>query len=410
MRFPNIEPQNLEVVRTSVRGDGELAEPSNHERTALRLAQGERVVFEQSEIMIRQSAVHKAKGFRFQVKTDTMKKTVVTGGAGFIGVNLVRELVRKDDSRVVIYDNLSRAGVEKNLAWILAAGGKRVTFVKGDIRDFNGLKKAVKGASEIYHLAAQVAVTTSVERPVEDFEINALGTLYLLEAFRCHAPKALLVYASTNKVYGELLHIPLRKGGKRYHLLKNKNGIGEAENLDFHSPYGNSKGCADQYVRDYHRIYGLKTVVFRQSCIYGPRQFGNEDQGWIAHFIIKGLCGKRLTIYGDGKQVRDLLEVSDLIAAYGAAVKRISHTAGRIYNIGGGLANSFSLLELLDFLKKDGEINPVCDFSAWRPGDQKIFISDNTTVMKDLDWRPKVGKEEGIRRLTGWLREYVAGR
>jgi CDP-paratose 2-epimerase len=335
------------------------------------------------------------------------KKILITGGAGFIGVNLASKLLKEGNNFVIIYDNLFRRGVENNLKWLLSKKYKNLKFIKGDVRDYKKLKETVKDCSDVYHLAAQVAVTKSVEDPIEDFKINAEGTLYTLEAVRQASPDAIFIFASTNKVYGELLHLKLKKEKTCYVLADKKNGITEAENLDFHSPYGVSKGVADQYARDYNRIYGLKTVVFRQSCIYGEHQYGNEDQGWVAHFIIKSLLGSRISIYGDGKQVRDLLDVSDLIRAYGLAVSHIEKAKGKIYNIGGGSKNSFSLLELIGFLEETLRVEIKYDFFDWRPGDQKIFISDNTKLKKELGWSPKVAKEQGVRKLSEWIESNV---
>jgi len=335
------------------------------------------------------------------------KKILITGGAGFIGVNLAEHLISCKDNYVVIYDNLSRKGVENNLKYLLSCGYKNLKFIKGDVRDYKKLKEVVRDCGEVYHLAAQVAVTSSVEDPVEDFEINALGTLYLLEAIRKNSHKSIFIFASTNKVYGELKHLKLKEGKTRYILQEKKKGVSEEENLDFHSPYGCSKGTADQYVRDYYRIYGLKTVVFRQSCIYGQHQYGNEDQGWVAHFIIKSLLDKKINIYGDGKQVRDLLEVQDLIKAYMMAVEKIESVKGEIFNIGGGIENTFSLLELIDFLSKTLNKQIQYEFFQWRPGDQKIFISDNTKLKNDLNWKPKISVEKGIKQLIEWIESNI---
>jgi len=333
-----------------------------------------------------------------------MKKILITGGAGFIGVNLAEHLLASRAHYVVIYDNLSRKGVENNLKYLLSLGYKNLKFIKGDVRDYKKLKEVVRDCREVYHLAAQVAVTNSVADPLNDFEINALGTLYLLEALRKNSPESILVFASTNKVYGELKHLKLKEDKTRYLPVSNKKGISENENLDFHSPYGNSKGTADQYVRDYYRIYGLKTLVFRQSCIYGIHQYGNEDQGWVAHFIIKSLLGKKINIYGDGKQVRDLLEVRDLIRAYTMSVRKIESVKGSIFNIGGGIENTFSLLELIDFLSKTLNKQIRYEFFQWRPGDQKIFISDNTKLKRELKWEPRISAEIGIKALIEWIK------
>jgi len=335
------------------------------------------------------------------------KKILITGGAGFIGVNLAKSLLAKGNRQVIVYDNLSRKGVENNLRWLRSQKYRNFQFIKGDIRDYKKLKEAVRGCGEVYHLAAQVAVTKSVEDPIEDFRINAEGALCVLEAVRKVSPKAAVIFASTNKVYGELLHFKLKEGKTRYILTEKKKGVAETENLDFHSPYGCSKGTADQYFRDYYRIYGLKTVVFRQSCIYGEHQYGNEDQGWVAHFIIKSMLGRKISIYGDGKQIRDLLEVSDLIRAYGAAMKKVNKAKGEIYNIGGGAENAFSLLELIFFMEKEMGKKIEYDFSEWRPGDQKVFISDNTKLKKELGWSPSISKERGIRKLIAWIEDNI---
>jgi len=331
-----------------------------------------------------------------------MKKTVITGGAGFIGINLAYALARRGRT-IVLYDNLSRPGCERNLAWLRSLHLPGVRFVKGDIRDDRTLRRAISGAGMVYHLAAQVAVTTSVQNPREDFSINAGGTLAVLEACRTCAPDAGLIFASTNKVYGALTGMPVRKLKTRYDFAGNRQAVGEDTPLDFHSPYGCSKGAADQYVRDYHRIYGLRTVVFRQSCIYGPHQYGNEDQGWVAHFLIRAALDLPLTIYGDGRQVRDLLAVPDLIRAYLAAERRLDRLAGSVYNIGGGRENAISLLEFLDLITQMLGKRARYAFSDWRPGDQRIFISDNSAFHRATGWKPAVGVDEGCRLLLRWL-------
>ncbi|MFN4227546.1 MAG: GDP-mannose 4,6-dehydratase [Candidatus Ratteibacteria bacterium] len=336
-----------------------------------------------------------------------MKKILITGGAGFIGINLALDLLKNKENYVVIYDNLSRTGVEKNLEYLQSLKLKNFLFIKGDIRDYKKLKEIVNDCDEIYHLAAQVAVTKSVENPVEDFEINAKGTLLLLETIRKNCPSSILIFSSTNKVYGELSDLKIREGKKRYYLTDKKNGIDENENLDFHSPYGCSKGTAEQYVRDYYRIYQLKTVVFRQSCIYGPFQRGNEDQGWVAHFIIKAFLNEKINIYGNGKQVRDLLYISDLINAYKLAVKNIERCKGEIFNIGGGIKNTFSLLELIEFLEKKLNKKIEYEFFDWRPGDQKVFISNNKKFERLTGWKIKIDKDKGIEELIKWVKKNI---
>jgi CDP-paratose 2-epimerase len=337
-----------------------------------------------------------------------MKKILITGGAGFIGTNLAYELMKTKNNYVVVLDNLSRKGVKNNLAWLMSLKRANFKFINADIRDYKKLKEMVKDAKEIYHLAAQVAVTTSVEKPVEDFDINTGGTLYLLEAARLKAPKAVFVFSSTNKVYGELDDLKLKEGRRKYLPAgKLKEGIDEERTADFHSPYGCSKGAADQYVRDYFRIYGLKTVVFRQSCIYGTHQYGNEDQGWVANFVIRAFLNRRINIYGDGKQVRDVLEVNDLIKAYKLAVKKSVVTAGQIYNIGGGKENTFSLIELINMLNKELTKDIELKYYPWRPGDQRFFVSNNNKFINQTRWKISISKKQGIRRLIKWTSENI---
>ncbi len=331
------------------------------------------------------------------------KKILITGGAGFIGCHTTRYFASKGHE-VVIIDNLSRKGTPENLDWLRE--GHPVTHYETDIRDFEAVTdifKREKGFSDVIHLAAQVAVTTSVANPRDDFDINALGTFNMLEAVRHFCPHAPFIYASTNKVYGLLPHIEVVEGARRYEI-KGKKGVSESEPLDFHSPYGCSKGSADQYVVDYARIYGLKTVSFRQSCIYGERQFGVEDQGWMAWFIIAGILGRSVSIYGDGKQVRDVLYVHDLVKLYEKSMEQRNALSGKAYNVGGGLENSLSLLEFIEILK-DQDLQLSFTFGDWRPGDQRVFISDNTKVEKELDWKPETAPDQGIRNLMSWVRE-----
>lgn len=333
---------------------------------------------------------------------------LITGGAGFIGSNLADALAA-EGWVVWIFDLLARPGVERNLAWLQERHGGRIRFVRGDIRDFPAVAEVVRQAEVIFHLAAQVAVTTSLIDPRTDFEINALGTLNVLEAARQARHRPIILYTSTNKVYGAMEDVPVVEEATRYRYADRPFGIDERQPLDFHSPYGCSKGAADQYVRDYARIYGLPTVVFRMSCIYGPRQFGTEDQGWVAHFVISAMAGRPITIYGDGKQVRDLLFVTDLIAAMRAAVERIDRTAGQVYNIGGGPENTLSIWhEFAPLLSEilDRPMEPPT-FGPWRPGDQKVYISDIRKAMQDLDWQPRVGVREGLTRLVEWVQEGV---
>ena len=326
-----------------------------------------------------------------------MKRTreLITGGAGFIGVNLA-ELLLSKGREVVILDNLSRPGSEKNLAWLKNKFNQKFNFIQTDVRDFHSVAEALTGVSTVYHLAAQVAVTSSVADPQTDFQINAAGTLNILEAVRKNCPEAILIFASTNKVYGELTHLTVSEKDNRYLIPDLPEGVSEKTNLDFHSPYGCSKGAADQYVRDYSRIYGLKTVVFRQSCIYGPHQFGNEDQGWVAYLTLCALQNKEITIYGDGKQVRDILFVDDLISAFELARAQAEKISGGIYNIGGGKENVLSLLELMAWLKKELKKEIKHKFDAWRPGDQRVYVSDIRKAKEDLGWEPLVSKKEGL--------------
>lgn len=334
------------------------------------------------------------------------KNYLITGGAGFIGSNYARRLLINGE-QVTIFDNLSRKGAEDNLKWIESEiGGQAFRFIKGDVRDFNVVQEAVKGQDVIVHLAAQVAVTTSVEDPKTDFEINAGGTFNVLEAARQHGRQPMMLYASTNKVYGGLEDLEILEEPTRYAISKYPNGIDESRGLDFHSPYGCSKGCGDQYMRDYQRIYGLPTVVFRQSCIYGTRQFGIEDQGWVAWFIIAVVMGKKIKIYGDGKQVRDLLFVDDLLDAYDAAIRNKDKSQGQIFNIGGGIENSISVWQEFSPILEEihGRKIPT-EVHDWRPGDQKVYISDISKIKKLLGWTPKVDVRSGIEKLYTWVSE-----
>lgn len=330
-------------------------------------------------------------------------KHLVIGGAGFIGSNLAHTLLLSGEE-VVVLDNLSRSGSKKNLDWLYSEFPS-LKFIQADIvQDQEILNNAVKSADRIYHLAAQVAVTTSVDFPRHDFEINALGTFNVLEALRLYNPRATLIFASTNKVYGNLENLEIAETETKY-KFENIAGVNESQVLDFHSPYGCSKGSADQYVRDYSRIYDLNTIVFRQSCIYGPHQFGVEDQGWIAWFIIALLTGKQITIYGDGKQVRDILYVDDLVRAYQMAADNINKTRGQIFNIGGGPNNSLSIwLDFKKIFEKLFEKNIDVPYAPARPGDQKIYISDISKAKTYFNWEPKIGIEDGVKNLYLWAK------
>src|SRR5208282_716439 len=313
-------------------------------------------------------------------------KAIITGGAGFIGSNAaVRYLKRGFE--VVIIDNFHRPGTRSNLEWVESCG--RVTLAEIDIRNGAAVEKTIgshRDASLVLHLAGQVAVTASIADPRLDFETNALGTLNVLEAMRRAGMDSLLIYSSTNKVYGEISEVAVVERPTRYEYSNLPHGVGEDHLVDFHSPYGCSKGTADQYVRDYHRIYGLNTVVFRQSCIYGTQQFGSEGQGWITWFLIAAELGLPLTIYGDGKQVRDVLYIDDLLDAFDGAAERIAIARGNIYNIGGGTPNAISLLELIDFVSKRRARPLRYTFAATRPGDQRIYVSDVRRIGSDLNW------------------------
>jgi CDP-paratose 2-epimerase len=334
-----------------------------------------------------------------------MMKWIITGGAGFIGCHAAARF-HKAGHHVVVVDNLSRRGALTNLAWLRGRGIK--DFVKIDVRDSVATHELLRrhgDADAVLHLAAQVAVTTSVLDPRADFEINAQGTFNVLEAVRTAADgRPAVLYSSTNKVYGNLEHVRVVERDGRYAYEDLPFGVDEHEPLDFHSPYGCSKGTGDQYVRDYARIYGLKTVTFRQSCIYGTRQFGIEDQGWIAWFCIAVTTGQPFTIYGDGKQIRDTLWVDDLIDAYERAVERIDDVRGEVFNIGGGPANTLSLLELVDHLERACGRSLDPPFADWRPGDQRVFVADVRKAERHLGWEPRVSTAEGVDRLLNWMR------
>ncbi|MEX2143444.1 MAG: GDP-mannose 4,6-dehydratase [Anaerolineales bacterium] len=329
---------------------------------------------------------------------------LLTGGAGFIGSNYADYLLRQG-IQVTIFDNLSRKGADKNLAWLREThGADAFDLLVGDVRDPGALDDAAEVADVIVHLAGQVAVTSSVVDPRTDFEINAFGSFNVLESARKSRRKPFVIYSSTNKVYGEMMEHRLLEQKTRYRYARLPYGLPETQQLDFHSPYGCSKGAAEQYVRDYARIYEIPSVVLRQSCIYGPRQFGIEDQGWLAWFVIAAVLEKPITIYGDGKQVRDMLHVRDLIAAYEAAVARRKKIAGRIYNVGGGPQHTLSIwAECGPMLEKLlGRKIPIRRDKV-RPGDQKVYISDIRKAKKELGWAPKTGVEQGVPELVDWV-------
>lgn len=334
---------------------------------------------------------------------------LITGGAGFIGSNYVYRLLQRGE-KVTIYDNLSRSGAKINLAWLEETFGKNAfRLIVGDVTDAALLTAAARHADVIVHLAGQVAVTTSVTHPRADFEANALGTFNALEAARLSERNPVFIFASTNKVYGGMEDVKIVEEATRWRYAELTDGCPETQPLDFHSPYGCSKGTGDQYVRDYARIYGLRTVVMRQSCIYGPRQFGVEDQGWLAWLIIAAVTGRPITIYGDGKQVRDVLHVEDLLNAYDAAIERIDQVRGEVYNMGGGPRNVLAVwAEFGPMLEKLlGRKIPVT-YADWRPGDQRVFYADYRKAQRELGWEPHIDLEEGIERLFQWVKDNQA--
>lgn len=331
-------------------------------------------------------------------------KFLITGGAGFIGSNAAMYFLNKNH-HVTILDNFSRKGGKANIAWIKKSAKSQPKIIEEDIRNNSqDLKHAVKNADVILHLAGQVAVTSSVSNPRNDFENNLLGSINLLEAARQSKNNPILLYSSTNKVYGSLDSISIVEKKNRYDFRSLRYGVAESQNLDFHSPYGCSKGAVDQYVIDYHRIYGLNSIVFRQSCIYGPRQFGIEDQGWVAWFIIALMKKKKITIYGSGKQVRDILYVDDLMRAYDLAIKNIKRTKGEVYNIGGGPQNTLSVwYEFVPLLESLFDRKIKAKFSKTRPGDQPIFIADIRKAKKEFFWSPDIRVTDGITNLYNWV-------
>ena len=342
----------------------------------------------------------------YTVSTES-KYSMITGGAGFVGTNLAARLLSQG-KKVMVYDNLSRDGVEQNLQWLQNEYGDDLIIQIADISEKRILQQCVNNASEVYHFSAQVAVTSSLTNPEHDYRVNIEGTFNLLEAVRKSPHNPPLIFTSTNKVYGDLQDLSLNTNQTRYYP-ENKNirdnGISESRPLDFHSPYGCSKGAADQYILDYARSYGLKMVVFRMSCIYGPHQFGTEDQGWVAHFLIRALEGKPITIYGNGKQVRDILFVEDLVDAFQLASKNIDSISGQVFNIGGGPDNTISLVEILDIIKNTTGQEVNISFEDWRTGDQQYYVSDTAKFQKAVGWLPKYGVNEGITALMNWLCE-----
>jgi CDP-paratose 2-epimerase len=330
---------------------------------------------------------------------------LVTGGAGFIGCNLADRLAR-EGREVIVLDALLRDGVARNLAWLKAQHGPRIRHLAADTRDPQAVDEAVSEAEAVFHLAAQVAVTTSLVDPAEDFEINVRGAVNVLEAARRKATPTPVVFASTNKVYGDLADVGLELAGDAYRpqdpTLRAR-GVGERRPLDFHTPYGCSKGAADQYVLDYARSFGVPTCVIRMSCIYGPHQMGTEDQGWVAHFLIRALEGQPISIYGDGRQVRDILHVGDAVSAYLAAWRRIEAVQGRAFNLGGGPANAVSLVQLIGHIEGLIGRKVELQFSDWRPGDQRYYVSDPSAARRDLGLAESIDWRKGVAELAQWL-------
>jgi CDP-paratose 2-epimerase len=336
---------------------------------------------------------------------DDDRPILITGGAGFIGSNLADRLL-SEGRRIRLYDALARDGVERNVDWLTGRHGAQVELIVADIRDRDRLTAAVSDAQAVFHLAAQVAVTTSMLDPRDDFEINIGGTLNILEALRERGDATPLIFASTNKVYGDLIDLDFALEGEAYVPTDpdvRAYGIGEARPLDFHTPYGVSKGSADQYVLDYARSFGIPTAVLRMSCIYGRGQMGTEDQGWVAHFLIRALEGKPITLYGDGHQVRDILDVSNAVDAYVQAWRRIGEVGGRAYNLGGGPANAVSLRQLLAHIGDLTGREVDLSYSDWRAGDQRYFVADTRAAERDLHLAPKVAWRDGVAELARWL-------
>jgi CDP-paratose 2-epimerase len=330
---------------------------------------------------------------------------VVFGGAGFIGTNLVDQLL-KDGEDVIVFDNFARPGVERNIDFLREAHGSRLHTVRADVRDASAVDDTVRNAKAVFNFAAQVAVTSSLSDPRQDFDINARGTLTILEALRRLSPQTPLIFASTNKVYGSLSDLPVEQSRGRYQPADprlREFGVDESWPLDFCTPYGCSKGAADQYVLDYARSFGLRTAVMRMSCIYGPHQFGTEDQGWVAHFLIRALRGETITLYGDGRQVRDILHVNDAVAAYRAVLSAIDRVSGRAFNLGGGPANAVSLRGLLDEVAALIGSPLDCGVAPWRSGDQLYFVADTRRLTEAVSWRASIDWRAGLRDLARWI-------
>src|SRR5271163_3902598 len=332
-------------------------------------------------------------------------KVLITGGLGFIGCNAAGRFIKQGDE-VLVLDDFSRAGAMQNLDWLRAQGP--VEVIVADIRDAQRMHNVFRQHRDIglvLHLAAQVAVTTSVIDPRSDFEINALGTFNVLEAMRLSESAAPLIYSSTNKVYGQMEDLEVVEAEGRYAYKSLPHGVPESRPLDFHSPYGCSKGAAEQYVRDYHRIFGLKTVIFRQSCVYGYRQHGLEDQGWTAWFMIASATKRPLTIYGNGKQVRDVLFIDDLVDAFNTIGLNNELASGAIYNMGGSSENTLSLIELISYMEERTGAPIEYALAPPRPGDQLVYISDTSKAERELNWKPRVSSAQGLKLLFDWMQE-----
>ena len=341
----------------------------------------------------------------------TRRPILVTGGAGFIGSNLADRLAAEGHD-VLVLDALAREGVERNLDWLKSRHPQRISSVIADVRDADALGRAARDASAVFHLAAQVAVTTSMVDPVSDFDVNVRATVSLLEALRARREPVPLLFASTNKVYGDLGDLEFDLEGEAYVPRDpevRRRGIGETRTLDFHTPYGCSKGAADQYVLDYARSFGIPTAVLRMSCIYGQRQMGTEDQGWVAHFLIRALDGEPISIFGDGRQVRDILDVSDAVDAYVAAWRRIAQVSGRAFNLGGGPENAVSLRQLVAHMEDLLGRRVQLEFADWRPGDQRYYVSDTRLAQRELGLGTARPWREGVAALASWLQGERAG-
>jgi CDP-paratose 2-epimerase len=336
-------------------------------------------------------------------------KYLITGGCGFLGSNLASEVLAKSEE-LYVFDNLYRESTYKNLEWLRSKG--KFKFIHADIRNWNDIENVIKSIKPnvIFHLAGQVAMTTSLENPRMDFEVNALGSLNILESVRKYSPDSIVIYSSTNKVYGDLEYFNYQETETRYVAVDYPNGFDENLKLDFHSPYGCSKGAADQYMLDYARMFGLKTVVFRHSSMFGEGQFSTYDQGWIGWFCQKALETKKgsideFTISGNGKQVRDVLHAEDVVDLYFKAVERIEGAEGQAFNIGGGMENSVSLLELFEMLGKELDVKLRYKKLPWRVSDQKVFVADISKARERIGWQPKIDKRIGIRKMLRWIRE-----